>query len=173
METRRKSTLFTGLVFDIEQMEVRLGEKGWHTYQIIRHPGGAAVLPLHEDGSVTLIRQFRPAINRSLLELPAGKLEPGEAPELCGRRELLEETGLMAKALLPLGIYYSSPGVFDEINHLYLATGLEQGEAAPDSHEEIVTVRITLEEALRLCREGGICDGKTMAALLRASGGMS
>src|SRR5512140_241024 len=99
METRNRCMLFTGLVVDIEQMEVKIGEKGWHTYQIVRHPGGAAVLPLHDDGTVTLIRQLRPAVDRWMLELPAGRLSPGEEPAACGARELEEETGLVAERL--------------------------------------------------------------------------
>ena len=93
METRCNEIIFRGLVIDIEHMEVKVGEKGWHPYQIIRHPGGVAVLPLHDDGTVTLIRQLRPAVAEFLLELPAGRLSPEEEPEACGRRELLEEIG--------------------------------------------------------------------------------
>src|SRR5512135_1808590 len=102
METRNRSTIFTGLVVDIEQFEVRIGEKGWHTYQIVRHPGGAGVLPLHDDGTVTLIRQLRPAVGGTLLEIPAGRLHSGEDPAECGCREMTEETGLSARELVPL-----------------------------------------------------------------------
>jgi ADP-ribose pyrophosphatase len=168
METRSRSMLFKGLVVDVEQMEVRVGSKGWHVYQIVRHPGGVGVLPLHEDGTVTLIRQLRPAVDGLLLEIPAGRLLPGEDPAGCGRRELLEETGLRAGELIPLGSYYSSPGVLDEVIHLFLGGRLVQGEAAPEQYEEIETVRIPLEEALRRAAEDGIRDGKTIAALLRA-----
>ena len=132
METRNRGILFEGLVVDLEQMEVRIGEKGWHTYQVVRHPGGVAVLPLHDDGTVTLIRQLRPAVDAFMLELPAGRLSPGEDPAVCGGRELAEETGLVAaKLALLLGFIHPSPGVFDEVIHLYLATGLTQGEAEP------------------------------------------
>lgn len=109
METRNRATLFSGLVVDIEQFEVRIGKKGWHTYQIVRHPGGVGVLPLHDDGTVTLIRQLRPAVGGTLLEIPAGRLQPGEDPAACGGRELVEETGLSARELLPLGHFYPSP----------------------------------------------------------------
>ena len=103
METRNRSTIFTGLVVDIEQFEVRVGEKGWHTYQIVRHPGGVGVLPLHDDGTVTLIRQLRPAVGGTLLEIPAGRLHPGEDPAACGVREMTEATSLSARELVPLG----------------------------------------------------------------------
>src|SRR5512137_1868342 len=104
METRYREILFRGLVVHIEHMEVKVGEKGWHPYQIIRHPGGVGVLPLHDDGTVTLIRQLRPAVREFLLEIPAGRLSPDETPDLCGRRELLEETGLSAERFEPLGL---------------------------------------------------------------------
>jgi ADP-ribose pyrophosphatase len=168
METKNRSKIFTGLVIDVEQMDVLIGEQGWYTYQIVRHPGGAAVLPLHDDGSITLIRQLRPAVGDFMLELPAGRLSPGEDPQLCAARELLEETGLKAASLASIGILHSSPGVFDEVIHLYLATGLTQGEAAPEDYEEISCVRMPLSEAISLAAGGGITDGKTIAALLRA-----
>jgi ADP-ribose pyrophosphatase len=168
METKNRSMIFTGLVVDVEQMDVLIGDQGWYTYQIVRHPGGAAVLPLHDDGSIPLIRQLRPAVGDFLLELPAGRLSPGEDPKLCAGRELMEETGLNAGSLYSLGILHSSPGVFDEVIHLYLATELSQGEAAPEAYEEISCVRIPLEDALAMAARGEITDGKTIAALLRA-----
>jgi len=168
METRNRKILFEGLVVDVEQMEVRVGEKGWHVYQIVRHPGGVGVLPVHDDGTVTLIRQLRPAADAFLLEVPAGRRNPGEDPAVCGMRELAEETGLEAAALSPLGVLHSSPGVFDEVIHLFLATGLAQEKARPERYEEIETVRLPLEEARRMARDGRISDGKTIAALFRA-----
>ena len=168
METKNRSTIFNGIVVNVEQMDVLIGDKGWYTYQIVRHPGGAAVLPLHDDGSVTLIRQLRPAVGGVLLELPAGRLSPGEDPQLAAERELVEETGIKAASLTSLGLLHSSPGVFDEIIHLFLATGLSQSEATPEAYEEIACVRMPLKEALDLAVEGGITDGKTIAALLRA-----
>lgn len=170
METRDRAILFNGLVVNVEQMEVRIGAKGWHTYQIVRHPGGVAVLPLHDDATVTLIRQLRPAIDRVTTEVPAGRLDPGEAPEACGRRELAEETGLVAGRLTSLGLLHTSPGVFDEAIHLYLATGLSQGEAAPEAYEDIECVRLPLEEALAMATDGRISDAKTITALFRAAG---
>ena len=170
METRNRSILFRGLVVNLEQMDVKIGHKGWHTYQIVRHPGGVGVLPLHADGTVTLIRQLRPAADGKLLEIPAGRLSPGEEPTTCGGRELLEETGLKAGNLEPLGILHSSPGVFDEVIHLFLGWDLLQGEAQPESYEDIETVRLPLSEAVEMARDGRISDGKTIAALFRAAG---
>ncbi len=168
MNIRNRTLLFEGLVVNLEQFDVEIGNKGWHTFQVVRHPGGVAVLPLHDDGTVTLIRQLRPAVNAHLLELPAGRLAPGEEPSACGLRELQEETGLSAARLMPLGFLHTSPGVFDEVIHLFAATGLSQGEATPEAYEEIETVRIPLAEAMQMARDGRISDGKTIAALLRA-----
>lgn len=173
MESRNRSVIFNGLVVDIEQMDVKIGDKGWHTFQIVRHPGGAAVLPLHDDGTVTLIRQLRPAIDSVTLELPAGRLGTGEDPADCGRRELLEETGLSCCSIESLGFIYPSPGVFNERIHLYLATGLTQGESEQEQFEDIHSVRIPLDEALDMARDGRIIDGKTIAALMRAVGRIS
>ncbi|MRR06262.1 MAG: NUDIX hydrolase [Deltaproteobacteria bacterium] len=169
MEIRDRKVLFQGLVVDLEQMEVKVGEKGWHVFQIVRHPGGVGVLPLHYDGTVTLVRQLRPAVNQQMLEVPAGRLDPGEDPAVCAGRELLEETGLVATKLESLGHMYSSPGVFDEAIHLFLATGLTQQEAEPEHYEDIETVRIPLKDALRMAVLGEITDGKTALTLFRAA----
>lgn len=167
MKTRNRHIIFNGLVIDIEQMEVEIGAQGWHTFQIIRHPGGAGVLPLHGDGSLSLIRQLRPAANAHLLEIPAGRLCHGEPPLDCARRELQEETGLTAAKLIPLGAIHSSPGVFDEVIHLFAADGVSQGDAEPEAYEEIEVVRLPFEEALNMASDGRISDAKTLAALFR------
>lgn len=168
MNTRDRAVLFRGLVVDIEQFEVEIGNKGWHRFQVVRHPGGVGVVPLHDDGTVTLIRQLRPSVGVSLLEIPAGRLDPGEEPAACGVRELAEETGLTATSLESLGDLLTSPGVFDERIHLFLANGLSQGEAMPEQYEDIATVRLPLAEAVAMAADGRIRDGKTIVALMRA-----
>jgi len=167
MNAYNREIIFNGLVYDIEQMLVEIGSRGSHLFQVIRHPGGAGVLPVHEDGSVSLIRQLRPAVDAVLLEVPAGRLSPGEPPHLCAGRELREETGLQAEQLVPLGMIHSSPGVFDEIIHLYAATGISQGEAAPEDDEDIEVVRMPFSEALAMAADGRISDVKTIATLFR------
>jgi ADP-ribose pyrophosphatase len=170
METRNLTTLLQGLVVNVEQMEVKFGDKGWHLFQVVRHPGGVGVLPLHDDGTVTLIRQLRPAVGSYLVEVPAGRLAPGEDPEDCGYRELSEETGLRASTIESLGTLHTSPGIADETIHLFLATGLTQEMANPERYEDIGTIRLPLEEARRMAVSGEITDGKTIAALFRAVG---
>ncbi len=148
-------------------MEVEIGSSGTHTFQVIRHPGGAGVLPIHDDGMVSLIRQLRPAVNANLLELPAGRLSPGEHPAECAARELLEETGMTAGNFYSLGSVYSSPGVFDEIIHLFAATSICQGQAQPEVDEDIEVVRMSMAEAVAMALDGRISDAKTLAALFR------
>jgi ADP-ribose pyrophosphatase len=167
MKTFNRHTVFNGLVFDIEQMQVEIGSRGSHTFQVIRHPGGAAVLPVHADGSLSLIRQLRPAVDAHLLEVPAGRLGPDEPPLLCAARELQEETGMRAEMLTPLGMVYSSPGVFDEVVYLYAATGISQGEAALEDDEDIEVVRLSMAEAHAMVLDGRISDAKTVAVLFR------
>jgi ADP-ribose pyrophosphatase len=167
MKSYNRMTVFSGLVIDIEQMEVEIGRLGRHTYQVIRHPGGAGVLPVHDDGSISLIRQLRPAVDAVMLEIPAGRLGPSEPPAECACRELREETGITAAKLIPLGTVYSSPGVFDEVIHLFAATGISQGDAQPEADEEIELLRLPLGEALQMASDGRISDAKTLAALLR------
>jgi ADP-ribose pyrophosphatase len=167
MKSYNRRIIFTGLVIDIEQMEVEIGQRGRHTYQIIRHPGGAGVLPIHSDGTISLIRQLRPAVNAVMLEIPAGRLSPGEVPSVCASRELREETGITAENLIPLGTICSSPGVFDEIIHLFAATGISQGHAQPEDDEEIEVLRLPLTDAMQMASDGRISDAKTLAALFR------
>lgn len=171
MRQRNRATLFSGMVFDVEEFESDSRESGWHRFQVIRHPGGVGVLPLHDDGTVTLIRQGRPAVAETLVELPAGRLDPNETPEECGRRELLEETGLVADRFNPLGFIHSSPGVFDEVIHLFAATGLSQQLPMPEEDEEIESIRLTLADALAMAKDGRISDAKTIVALFRAEAG--
>lgn len=168
METRNRDILFKGLVVNIEQMEVKVGEKGWYPFQIVRHSGGVGVLPLHEDGTVTLIRQLRPSVGEFLLEIPAGRLDPGEFPVECGLRELAEETGLVPEKMDSLGYLNPTPGFCDERIYLFLARGLEQRESAQEAYEEIEAVRVPLQRAVEMAISGEINDGKTLAALFRA-----
>ena len=134
--------------------------------EVVRHPGAAAVVPLHDDGSVTLVHQYRHAGGGMHYEVPAGVLEPGEEPERCAHRELEEETQLQASALRPLGPIHTTPGFTDERIWLFVATGLTPSTAQPDDDEYIEVVRLPRAEALAMCRDGRITDAKTLVALL-------
>ncbi|MBP7745096.1 MAG: NUDIX hydrolase [Phycisphaerae bacterium] len=137
-----------------------------HHYDIIVHPGAAVILPVLDDGRLVLIRNYRVAVGEELIELPAGTLEPGEAPATCVVRELAEETGYRAGQVTPLVSFYSSPGILTERMHTFVATQLTPGPMELDAGEEIEVTTLTLAEALSAVRAGRITDGKTILALL-------
>ena len=135
------------------------------TREVVEHPGGVAVFAMDGQGRVALVRQFRYPLGEVTLELPAGKLEPGEDPRASGLRELAEETGLTPGTFLPLGSIASSPGILAERIHLFFARDLVQGEARPDDGEFVETY----QDLLDMARRGEIQDGKTLAGILKAS----
>ncbi len=162
----RRRTIYRGRIVDLGLETVTLPNGHTTRLEIVRHPGAAAVVPLHDDGSVTLIRQYRHAAGGRILEVPAGTLEPGEVPDLCARRELAEEVGLSCQRLERLTILHTTPGFTDERIWVFLATGLAPAEGRPDPDEVIEPVRMSLAEALAACERGDISDAKTLVALL-------
>lgn len=135
--------------------------------EVVRLRGAAAALPLLDDGNILLIRQFRYPVSEELLEIPAGVVEEGETPEECIRRELVEETGYAARSMKRILSVYPSPGVVDEVIHIFVATGLYRAEAEEDLDEHISgVVRVDFDEALRMVEHGKIADAKTIIALL-------
>lgn len=134
--------------------------------RVVRHPGAVAILPVFNDRRLILLRQYRPTINRWLVEIPAGTLKPGETPEDCARRELLEETGYEAEELTKLLEVYLAPGYSDELLHVFIAKGLRFKGASPRLDEVIETMTIELSEALEMVARNEIRDAKTIAALL-------
>ncbi len=134
------------------------------TLEVLRHSGACAVVPLHDDGTVTLIRQHRHCAGGTIWEIPAGKLEVGEKPETCAARELAEEAGL-AGALRHLTTIFPAPAYTDEQIHLYLATALVAVPFAPEHDEVLEPVRLPLDEAREMVRRGEIVDAKTICAL--------
>ncbi len=154
-----------GRIFSVQTLDVELPD-GSHGYrEVVRHHGGAAVVAVR-DGRVCLVRQYRVAQGRMTLEIPAGKLEPGEAGASCAARELMEETGLVAARLEPLLTTLGSPGFTDEHTEVFLATGLSQGPAAPDEGEFVDAVWLLLADVRAAIRCGCIQDAKTVAGVL-------
>jgi ADP-ribose pyrophosphatase len=148
--------------------------------EIIRHPGAVAVVPLKDDGTVLLIRQYRHAAGGYIYEVPAGKLDPGEEPRHCAARELEEEVGHRASCLTHLLSFYTTPGFTDEVIHLFLATGLTPGTQKLDHDEVLDVVEMPLDETVQRIADGTIRDGKTIIGLQtvylsrqRHGGGMS
>jgi ADP-ribose pyrophosphatase len=134
--------------------------------ETVQHPGAVVILPLLDDGRVCLIRNYRIAVDQTLLELPAGTLEPGEEPIVTAARELQEETGYRAARLEPLLQFFMSPGILNERMHLFLATGLTAGQADLEAGEQIEAVLTAWSEAMRLVANGQIEDAKSLVALL-------
>jgi ADP-ribose pyrophosphatase len=161
-----RKVIFSGRVLDVGVEEHRLPDGRLSSFEIIRHPGGAAVLPVLSDGRLLLIRQFRPTIGMMVYEIPAGRLEPGESAHDCAGRELLEEVGYCAARIMPLGGFWSTVGFCDEYIHLFLGCDLAVGAQALESDEVIELCPMTLVEALGKVKNGDILDGKTQLALL-------
>jgi len=168
MDPPRSRTVFTGRVVSLAVEQVRLPNGEEVELEIVRHPGGAAVAAVDAADCVCLLRQYRHAAGGWIWELPAGKLDPGESPATTARRELAEEAGVQASEWRPLGRVVSSPGVFTEVVHLYLARGLAPATARPERGELFETHWLPLQEAADRAASGEIEDAKTVIGLLRA-----
>lgn len=141
--------------------------------EMVRHPGASAVVPFLDpldspDPRILLIRQYRYAASGYVYEIPAGRLDPGEAPEDCAARELREETGYSATDLIPLTTFYTTPGFTDEQIHLFAASGLSEGDSETESDEVLDLAPVTLSRAMAMIASGELVDGKSMIGVLFA-----
>lgn len=161
-------SVYDGKVVRLRIETVRLPNGNVAELEIVRHPGAAAVVPLDRDGTVHLVRQYRHATGEWLLEVPAGKLDGAEPPEVCAARELEEEVGRTAGSLVALGRIFTTPGFTDEKIWLYLATDLRPARQALQPDESLRVERVPLEEAVRMALRGEVEDAKSICALLRA-----
>lgn len=164
-----------GRVIAVDEEHVRFPDGSTGTLDVVRHPGASAVVPFlgdpaGDDPSILLIRQYRHAAGAWLLEIPAGRLDPGESPEACARRELEEETGCTAAALERITTILTTPGFSDERIHLFMATGLTRGIARREADEFIETTTVALSVALNQIAIGEIVDAKTVLGVLLAAG---
>ena len=142
------------------------GKEAWR--EVVHHPGASAVVAIDEDNRIIMEKQFRYALNDYLLEIPAGKLDAGEDPLVCAKRELEEETGIIASDWISLGTIATSPGFCNEVIHLYVAKGLSKGEIHWDEDEYVEVERYTFDELLQRIKEEKIKDSKSLSALLLA-----
>jgi ADP-ribose pyrophosphatase len=152
------------VTLDVDEVEEPGGVRGIR--EVVRHAGSVAALPVHDDGRVVLVRQYRYPVDREVWELPAGKLDGGESPEEGARRELEEEVGLRAGVLEALSVFYTTPGFCDETMHLFRATALSPVPPRPEDDERIEVGTFTLADAREMIRLGEIGEGKTLVALL-------
>jgi ADP-ribose pyrophosphatase len=165
------STLGEGVLVRLERVTLRGPDGSTHPRDVLRHPGGVAVLPV-DNGRVWFVRQYRVAIRRDILEIPAGKRDVGGEPAIeTARRELREELGMTASEWVSLGSMEPSPGYTDEVIHLFAASGIVAEARRPDGIEEVeaTVVTMTLEDAMEAIDVGEITDAKTQIALLRWS----
>lgn len=163
--------LYTGRIVDLERDTVRFPDGSTGQLEMLRHPGASAVVPFldpagDDDPRVLLIRQFRHAADGYIWEVPAGRLDQGEPPEACARRELEEETGMRAGRLERLTTIYTTPGFTDERIHLFLATALEPGSQHREADEFMELHTLHWSAVLDKVRSGEIVDGKSLVSLL-------
>jgi ADP-ribose pyrophosphatase len=166
--TLESRTVYEGKLLRVVEDAVRLPDGRNSTREYIRHPGAVMVVPFTDGGDVVLVRQFRYALKRHFIEIPAGKIEPGEAPLVTGQRELREECGIEAGSWHHLATVHPCVGYSDERIELYLARDLARVAAGPEEGEFLETLEVRLEEALQWVREGRITEVKSIIGLMWA-----
>jgi ADP-ribose pyrophosphatase len=172
LSTRR---VYEGQIINVDKDKVRFPDGSVAELEMVRHPGASAVVPFltdpgADDPQILLIKQFRHAADDFIYEIPAGKLDGGEEPLVCARRELLEETGCSAERIDHLYTFYTTPGFTDEVIHAFMATGLSRGDVAHEKDEFMSLETVTLSQALELIKTGVLKDGKSALAILYVAG---
>lgn len=167
-KTIHSTEIFKGKVVSLKVDDVLLPNGKLSKREIIHHPGAVAIIPITNEGKIVLVEQYRKALERSIIEIPAGKLEPGEDPAVCARRELEEETGYGARELTYFQSFATSPGFANEIIHLYVAKDLYKIEEKRelDEDEFVSIIEVTLEEAEEMVKNQQIYDAKTAFSVL-------
>lgn len=164
-KTIKKKEIYKGKIVDLSIHDVLLPNGDKSQREVVKHPGAVAIIALTEENKLVLVKQFRKPLEKVIAEIPAGKLEKGEAPLVCAKRELEEETGYLAKEWRELGSFYTSPGFADELIYIFLASDLIKGVAKTDDDEFVECLELTLEEAKELMNEQLIHDAKTVIAV--------
>lgn len=159
-----REVAYDGKMLHVYNDAVEIGGRKTHR-EVVLHPGAAAIIPVTAEGEIIFVRQWRYAAEAALLEIPAGKIDPGEDPDTCAARELTEETGCIAGKMTKLGAVFTTPGFCNEKIHLYLAEDLRPAEQHLDTDEFLDVIRIPKGEVFRMVREGELEDAKTLAAL--------
>ena len=168
IETGQSSkAVFSGRLLNVFLDEVKLPDNSFSTREWIRHPGACAVVPIFEDGSIMLLKQFRYPPRKVFIEVPAGKIDAGEDPAVTAERELLEESGVKCENLVHVGHFYPAIGYADEIIHSYVAWGLTVEKQNTDDDEFLKPYRIPYQKAIDMIESGEITDAKTISTLLQ------
>lgn len=164
-KTTHKESIYKGRIVDLHLHEVELPNGKTSKREIINHPGAVALIALTEEGKLLMVKQFRKALEKEIVEIPAGKLEAGENPEDSAIRELEEETGFKTNQLNKVISFYTSPGFADEIVHIFKAENLTKGSSSTDEDEFVEVMEVTLEEAEKMIETEEIHDAKTVFAV--------
>lgn len=167
--TVSQKMVYQGVIVNVRRDKILLCDGSDGRREVVEHPGGVTICAIDEMRRVVMVRQYRYSVGEALLELPAGKLEAGEDVLESALRELEEETGVIPSEVIPMGFSYSSPGIFTEKIHYFLARGLHQGTARPDEGEFLEVVHVPLEELMQMIREDRLSDGKTLIGILKAA----
>ncbi len=165
----RKEKRYSGKIIDLRIDSIQYPSGTETIREVVEHPGGAVILALFENNDLLLVKQYRHPFGGDVIELPAGKLEKGEDPQVCAERELREETGYAARSWTALTALYATPGFCDEVLHIFLARDLsilESGQALEEGEATMTLMRIPITEALTMIDRGEIVDGKTIAGIL-------
>ena len=167
-KTISRKQVYQGNIINVESQTVELPDGRLATRDVVLHPGASVIIPLSDKGELYMVKQFRKPIDSVSLEIPAGKLDHGEDPKVCAERELKEETGLSAENIKHIISIHSTPGFSNEVLHLYLATGLKEGELCTDDDEFITCEKIPVDTLVNKVMTGEITDAKTIIGILIA-----
>lgn len=165
-KTMSRQKVYEGGIINVEQLSVLLPNGKIAKRDLVLHPGASVVVPISNNNEIYMVRQFRKPIEKTTLELPAGKLDPGEDPQVCAERELKEETGLIAGKLVYLLNVHTTPGFCNEVLYFYLATDLKQDKTCTDQDEFIQTEKVKIEKLVEMVLNGEITDAKTIIGIL-------
>lgn len=166
-KTLEKSYIYNGKILNLRKDTVLLPNGHQSVREVVEHCGGVCIVAIDDDNNCYMVEQFRYPYKKVILEAPAGKIDKGENPLECGKRELKEETGLVANEYISLGTIYPSTGYTDEIIYLYLAKGLKQKEQSPDEDEFLNVKKIPFNKIFNMVMSNEISDAKTVAAILK------
>lgn len=158
--------IYDGKIIKLEVQTVELCNKNTAEREIIRHKGGVGIIPITDDNEIIMVRQFRKPYDEEVLEIPAGKIDIDEVPEVCAARELKEETGLTANKISFMSVMYPSPGYTDEKIYIYKAEGLNEGDLSLDEDEFLEVEKYSLIQAVEMVKSGNIKDAKTIIAIM-------